>query len=278
MISASRSQTLKTFSSLMQDERVKTQAFVYKNWTMAKRNVFTLLEILFWPVVGFLSVGLLTEFAAMQPEMKAFVLVGVVSMGTVQVCQLDVAYVLLYDVWSKALKHGFIAPTGVRHLLLGSLVVGMARGGAVFFILMGASYAFFNFDFRVPGAGPVALFLFGLFLSAATVGVLVCILVLVFGNRADVAAWSLVSLMLLVCGIYYPVSILPAWAVPVAALIPLTYLLEYFRQFYGFKPVFSNPLAKGYILVLGYLLAEIFLMKMALRRAKKTGLLLKLSE
>jgi len=269
---------LKTSSSLLQDERVKTQAFVYKNWTMAKRNVFTLLEILFWPVVGFLSVGLLTEFAAMQPEMKAFVLVGVVSMGTVQVCQLDVAYVLLYDVWSKALKHGFIAPTGVRHLLLGSLVVGMARGGAVFFILMGASYAFFQFDFRVPGAGPLILFLFGLFLSAATVGVLVCILVLVFGNRADVAAWSLVSLMLLVCGVYYPVSILPGWAVPIAAMIPLTYLLEYFRQFYGFKPVFSNPLAKGYILVLAYLLVEIFLMKMALRRAKKTGLLLKLSE
>jgi ABC-2 type transport system permease protein len=269
---------LKTSSSLLQDERIKTQAFVYKNWTMAKRNVFTLLEILFWPVVGFLSVGLLTEFAAMQPEMKAFVLVGVVSMGTVQVCQLDVAYVLLYDVWSKALKHGFIAPTGVRHLLLGSLVVGMARGGAVFFILMGASYAFFQFDFRVPGAGPLALFLFGLFLSAATVGVLVCILVLVFGNRADVAAWSLVSLMLLVCGIYYPVSILPGWAVPIAAIIPLTYLLEYFRQFYGFTPVFSNPLAKGYILVLGYLLGEILLMKVALRRAKKTGLLLKLSE
>jgi ABC-2 type transport system permease protein len=278
MIYAFRSRTLKTSSSLFRDEWVKTQAFVYKNWTMAKRNVFTLLEILFWPVVGFLSVGLLTEFAAMQPEMKAFLLAGVVSMGTVQVCQLDVAYVLLYDVWSKALKHGFIAPTGVRHLLLGSLVVGMARGGSVFFILMGASYAFFQFDFRVPGAGPLILFLFGLFLCAATVGVLVCILVLVFGNRADVAAWSLVSLMLLVCGIYYPVSILPDWAVPVAALIPLTYFLEYFRQFYGFPPVFSNPLAKGYILVLAYLLVEIFLMKMALRRAKKTGLLLKLSE
>lgn len=262
----------------MQGEWIKTRAFAYKNWTMAKRNVFTLLEILFWPVVGFLSVGFLTEFAALKAEMKAFVLVGVVSMGTVQVCQLDVAYVLLYDVWSKALKHGFIAPTGIRHLILGSLFVGMARGGMVFFILMGASYAFFQFDFRVPGAWPVALFLFGLFLSSATVGVLVCILVLVFGNRADVAAWSLVSLMLLVCGIYYPVSILPAWVVPISAAIPLTYYLEYFRQFYGFTPVFSNPLAKGYLLVLGYLGAEIFLMKMALRRAKKTGLLLKLSE
>ena len=278
MTFASRSRTLKMSSWLLPSELIKTRAFVYKNWTMAKRNVFTLFEILFWPVVGFFSVGLLTEFAGMQPQMKAFVLVGVVSMGAIQVCQLDVAYVLLYDVWSKAVKHGFIAPVGIRHLLLGSLVVGMARGGAVFFMLMGASYAFFNFDFRVPGIGPLALFLFGLFLCAATVGILVCILVLIFGNRADVAAWSLVSLMLLVCGIYYPVSILPEWVVPLAALIPLTYMLEYFRQFYGFQPLFPHPLAKGYVLVLLYLLLEIFLMKVALRRAKKSGLLLKLSE
>lgn len=245
---------------------------------MTKRNIFTLFEILFWPVVGFLSVGLLAEFAALPKEMRAFILVGVIAMSTIQVCQLDVAYVLLYDVWSKAVKHGFIAPVGVRHLLAGSLVVGIARGGAVFAILSSASYSFFDFDFRVPGMGPLFLFLAGLFLCAAMVGILVCILVLIFGNRADVAAWSLVSLMLLVCGIYYPVSILPRWVTLIAGMIPLTYFLEYFRAYYGFQPVFAHALAKGYILGFGYLFLEVFLMKAALRRAKRTGLLLKLSE
>ena len=262
----------------LQNELVKTRAFVFKNWIMAKRNIFTAFEILFWPVVGFFSVGLLTEFAGLQPEMRAFVLVGVVAMSTVQVCQLDVAYVLLYDVWSKAVKHGFIAPVGVRHLFIGSMIVGVIRGTAVFFILMAASYYFFEFDFMVPGAGPLILFLFGLFLCAATVGILVCILVLIFGNRADVAAWSLVSLMLLVCGIYYPVTLLPSWVAAIAEGIPLTYFLEYFRSFYGFQPNFSHPLAKGFILVFLYLVVEVILMKAAIRKAKKAGLLLKLSE
>jgi ABC-2 type transport system permease protein len=269
---------LKISSWLIADELIKTRAFVFKNWVMTKRNIFTIFEILFWPVVGFLSVGLLTEFAGLQPQMRAFLLVGVVSMSTIQVCQLDVAYVLLYDVWSKAVKHGFIAPVGVRHLLLGSLIVGMARGAAVFFILMGASYYFFDFDFMAVGTGPMILFLLGLFLCAATVGILVCILVLIFGNRADVAAWSLVSLMLLVCGIYYPITILPRWVTPLSEIIPLTYFLDYFRHFYGFKPTFSHVLAKGFILVFVYLFLEIILMKAALRKAKKTGLLLKLSE
>jgi ABC-2 type transport system permease protein len=245
---------------------------------MTKRNVFTLFEILFWPLVGFLSVGLLAEFASLPLEMRAFILVGIVAMSTVQVCQLDVSYVLLYDVWSKALKHGFIAPVGIRHQLIGSMIVGMLRGGSVFVILMGASSLLFDFDFTVPGAGALCLFLLGLFLSAAMVGGLVCILVLTLGNRAEVAAWSLVSLMLLVCGIYYPVSILPRWAAALAELIPLTYFLEYFRQFYGFAPTYSHGLIKGYASVLAYLVLEVYLMKAALRRAKRTGLLLKLSE
>jgi ABC-2 type transport system permease protein len=110
------------------------------------------------------------------------------------------------------------------------------------------------------------------------VGVFVCILVLTFGNRAEVAAWSMVSLLLLLCGIYYPVSILPAWVRFLAELIPLTYFLEYFRQFYGFQPIFSHVLVKGYVMVIVYLVIEVLAMKAALLRAKRTGLLLKLSE
>ena len=263
---------------LLRNEATKVKAFMFKNWIMTKRNVFTVFEILFWPLVAFLSVGLLAEFASLSTEMKAFILIGVISMSAVQVCQLDVAYALLYDVWSKAIKHGFIAPVGIRHLLLGSLVVGITRGGAVYLILMGASYLIFDFNFTVPGLLPTCLFMFGLFLSAATIGAFVCILVFMFGHRAEVAAWSLVSLMLLLCGIYYPVSILPRWVATLAELIPLTYFLEYFRQFYGFEPNFSHVLAKGYVGVLVYLFLEVILMGAALGRAKRRGMLLKLSE
>ncbi|MGE5841607.1 MAG: ABC transporter permease [Deltaproteobacteria bacterium] len=264
--------------SLIQSEVAKTRAFAFKNWIMTKRNVFTLFEVLFWPLVAFLSVGLLAEFAALQPEMKAFILIGVISMSAVQVCQLDVAYALLYDVWSKAIKHGFAAPVGIRHLLFGSLIMGTLRGGSVFLILVAASYALFGFNFALPGALPVAFFVVGLFLSAAMVGIFVCILVLLFGNRAEVAAWSLVSLMLLLCGVYYPVSVLPPWVRILAEIIPLTYFLEYFRLFYGFPPIFSHVLIKGYVMVIVYLVIEVFAMNAALHKAKRTGLLLKLSE
>ncbi len=76
----------------------------------------------------------------------------------------------------------------------------------------------------------------------------------------------------------YPVTILPGWVVTAAKLIPQTYFLEYIRRFYGFEPSFSLVLAKGYIMVFAYLFMEILLMKAALGRAKRKGILLKFSE
>ena len=93
---------------------------------------------------------------------------------------------------------------------------------------------------------PAVALLAGLLLSAAGVGLLVSTLLMLFGLRAEVSAWSGVSLVLLLCGVYYPVSILPAPLQVVAAGVPLTHFLEAFRAHLGYAPVFTAPLLRGY--------------------------------
>ncbi|MGA2467505.1 MAG: ABC transporter permease [Thermodesulfobacteriota bacterium] len=266
--------------ALLNLQRVLIQiwAFVFKNWIIAKRNIFSLFEILFWPVVGFFSVGFLTSFLELDPNKTGFILVGIISMSVIQVCQIDVAYVLLYDLWSKSIKHTFIAPVQPFQLIFGSWLIGVIRSFFVFLLLLVFSGLAFGFDFLRPGIGPLVLFLLGLFLTAASVGMSVCILVLLFGYMADVAAWSLSSLMALVCGIYYPVSILPFPLPEIAQAIPLTYFLAYFRSFYGFNEGFKNVLAWGFGLAGLYVVVEAFLFKAVLQRARRTGVLIKLSE
>jgi ABC-2 type transport system permease protein len=245
---------------------------------MTKRNVFSLFEILFWPVVGFLSVGLLTNFLKLDANMSGFILIGIISMSVTQVCQIDVAYVLLYDLWSKSMKHTFIAPVHPIQLILGSWLIGVFRSSIVFLILSILSGVAFGFDFLRPGLGPLSLFLLGLFLISALVGISVCILVLLFGYKADIAAWSISSLMALICGIYYPISILPFPLPEIAQAIPLTYFLEYFRSFYGFDGEVKSFLSRGFGLTGLYLAVEAFLFKAVLYRARKNGILIKLSE
>jgi len=265
-------------SSNLQEMLVQTWAFVYKNWIITKRNVFSLFEILFWPVVGFFSVGLLTHFLNLSPDLSGFILIGIISMSVIQVCQIDVAYVLLYDLWSKSLKHTFAAPVRPFQLILGSWTIGIVRSLCVFFLLSVSSYFIFGFDFFRPGPGPLILFLFGLFLISAGVGMVVCILVLLFGYKADVAAWSFSYLLSLLCGIYYPVSILPMPLPAIARIIPLTYFLEFFRTYYGYRGEVRFLLAWGFGLAFLSLIVGAMLFRVVLDRARRIGTLIKLSE
>jgi ABC-2 type transport system permease protein len=110
---------------------------------------------------------------------------------------------------------------------------------------------------------------------AAVIGILVCISILTFGQKADVAAWSLSGLILLVSGIYYPVDVLPPVLQELARVIPLTYFLEYYRSIFIPGP---HHLATGAILAVFYLIMGLILFDRAIERARRTGILLRLSE
>src|SRR3972149_8847100 len=122
-------------SSNLQRVLIQIWAGLFKAGLIAKRNAFTLFEILFWPVVGFFSVGFLTSFLELDPNKTGFILVGIIAMSVIQVCQIDVAYVLLYDLWSKSLKHTFIAPVQSFQLIFGSWLIGVIRSFFVFLML-----------------------------------------------------------------------------------------------------------------------------------------------
>lgn len=82
----------------------KIIAFTYRNYLFAKRNIYAFVEVLFWPAVGVISIGLMSSFLELTSELKAFLLTGAIISGILQVTQLDVAYGFLYDVWSKSLR------------------------------------------------------------------------------------------------------------------------------------------------------------------------------
>jgi len=259
-------------------EAVRIYAFAHRSLLMAGRNVFFVFELVFWPLIGVISIGLMTRFLNLSAEDAAFVLIGTMALSAVQVCQLDVAYAVLFDIWSKSVKHQFLAPISIRHLALGAWLVGVGRGLLVFALMAVVSGRAFGFDFLTPGWPSLVLFLLGCFLTAFAVGLFVCSLVLLFGTRAEVSAWSAVNLVLVLCGIYYPVSVLPDPVARLAAVIPITYFLDAFRAPYGFAAQFQWPWLWGFLLAAAYLAAGHWALTSAVTRARRTGLLLKLSE
>jgi ABC-2 type transport system permease protein len=256
-------------------EAGRISASFYKSWIMAKRNFFTIFEVIFWPFIGLMSIGLMGTFFSLSPNTISFILIGAIAFSIIQVCQIDIAYVMLFDMWSKSIKHTFMAPVRGHHLIIGSLLFGILRSSLVFIILMVLSFYAFGFNFLIAGVIPVLVFMAGLFLTSASVGILVCISILRFGQRAEVAAWTITGIMMFLCGIYYPVSVLPESARIVARAIPLTYFLEYMRSFYGFGE--ANVMV-GFGLGIFYFAIGLIALERAIIMARRSGILLRLSE
>ena len=259
-------------------ELLAAWAVVVRNALMGVRNVFFFFELLFWPIVGVLSIGLMTRFLGLTAEQASFVLVGTLALSVINVCQLEVAYAMVLDVWSKSVKHQFMAPIGVRHLTTGAWLVGMVRGFVIFVLLSALGAWAFDFHVLAPGVGPAAVFLFGCFLTAWIVGVAVCALITLFGSRAEAFAWASVNLVLVLAGIYYPVSVLPRPVAVVAEAIPLTYFLDAYRAHFGFPSGFPAPITTGLLLSAVYAVLAHWAFRAAVERARQTGLLLKMSE
>jgi len=254
----------------------RVKAFAYRNAKFATGNFFSFIELVFWPIVSLVSIGLLGDYMKLHDKALAFVMTGAIAGGILQVTQLDASYSLLYEVWSKSMKHTFLAPVGASESLLGSWFVGMARGSLIFIIL--AACAVFLFGFTFPPVWVVLIFLAGIFGCALLLGLLVSILILVFGQKAEITAWMFAYLFMLVSGIYYPVNTLPKFFYYFAQAVPITYFLEFFRASFGFKPLLSFGLAKGFGLIVLYFVLGLKVMQFAFYQARKKGTIVRLSE
>ena len=256
----------------------KIWAFSTRSTLVNRRNVFAIFEMAFWPLIGVFSVGLLTRFLSLDGATVSFILIGAVTMNTIQIAQLDLSYALLYSVWSKSLKHEFIAPVRLFHILVGSGLVGLVRGLLVFVIMGGLSVYFFDMDLGRPGPAGLICFLLGLFLNAAIIGALVLALVLRFGQRAEVAAWAFSYLMLLLCGLYYPVSVLPRGGAVPGAAHPADLFSRLFPALLWLPPDVPAPPALRVLPNVVYLFLSYGLVCLTLKSAYRRGTLLRLSD
>jgi len=254
----------------------RAYAFTIRSAIFARRNLFVMTDVFFWPMISLVSIGLMAKFIHLGPQTLGFVMTGTLAAGILQITQLDVGYTVLYELWSKSLKHTLLTPIGISEGVSGTWVIGMIRGLIAFVLL--SSAAAWGFGFYLPGFFVTTLFLLGLFSCAFILGILVNILILSFGQKVEITAWMFAQLFMIICGIYYPIDVLPKILQYLALMVPITHFLEFFRQSYGFKAHTPYPLLSGFVLTLLYILLSLRFLGHAYTRARKKGIIIRLSE
>ena len=155
--------------------------------------------------------------------------IGTVVWAYLRAVFANVGEMVAWERWEGTIEYTMMAPISrLAHMLgvsLFSIVYGLARSA----LLLGVLALFFSVDLSNANLAGAAVILLVGSVSFLGFGIMAAVLPLLFPERGEEMTFVISSILLLVSGVYYPISVLPDWMEPLATVSPATYVLEGMR-------------------------------------------------
>ncbi|MCD6059545.1 MAG: type transporter [Thermomicrobiales bacterium] len=201
-------------------------AFVERNLYLVRRYWHLELAFLIFNVASAMSVLYIGE-AQMQAsgggsregrlDLVLYLGIGTVVWAYLRAVFANVGEMVAWERWEGTIEYTMMAPISrLAHMLgvsLFSIIYGLARSA----LLLGVLALFFSVDLSNANLG------------GAAVVIMAAVLPLLFPERGEEMTFVISSILLLVSGVYYPISVLPDWMEPLATISPATYVLSGMR-------------------------------------------------
>src|SRR5438128_5287987 len=240
---------------------------------------------LFYSLVSVLSIGYLASgLGTLGAEAASFdlrkaqlyLLVGALLWGYLSLVFMEAAYAISWERWEGTIEYTFMAPVRRITHLFGICLFAIGYGLARTFIVLLIAAAMFQLDFShadIPAALGV---LVASTLPLIGLSILTAVLPLLSPQKGEQMSIALQGFLLLVSGVYYPLTVLPVPMQLAGAASPLTYALAGIRSSLlegaGLReelPTIAILLGMGALMIP----ASVFVFGWAERRAKRLGLL-----
>ena len=213
-------------------------AFVERNLYLVRRYWHLELAFLIFNVASAMSVLYIGE-AQMQAsgggsregqlDLVLYLGIGTVVWAYLRAVFANVGEMVAWERWEGTIEYTMMAPISrLAHMLgvsLFSIIYGLARSA----LLLGVLALFFSVDLSNANLGGAALILLVGSISFLGFGIMAAVLPLLFPERGEEMTFVISSILLLVSGVYYPISVLPDWMEPLATISPATYVLAGMR-------------------------------------------------
>jgi ABC-2 type transport system permease protein len=213
-------------------------AFVERNLYLVRRYWHLELAFLVFNVASAMSVLYIGE-AQMQAtggasregqlDLVLYLGIGTVVWAYLRAVFANVGEMVAWERWEGTIEYTMMAPISrLAHMLgvsLFSIIYGLARSA----LLLGVLSLFFSVDLSRANLAGAALILLAGSISFLGFGIMAAVLPLLFPERGEEMTFVISSILLLVSGVYYPISVLPDWMEPLATISPATYVLEGMR-------------------------------------------------
>jgi ABC-2 type transport system permease protein len=256
-------------------------AFIERQFNLTKRYLGWEIVFLFYSIVNTLTIGLIAVGMGQSVHgighyQTLYLIIGALMWGFLSVIFNDISSSVAWERWEGTIEHTFMAPifriTHLGGVSIYAIVYGLIRSILVLFI---ASMFFGLSTENANYLGALLVMLASCF-SFLGLGLVAAVLPLLSPEKGSQATHILEGLLLLISGIYYPVSALPQWLQPVSYLSPATYTLEGVRSaLLDGAPTMSLMPIVGIEIVMAIVLIPFGLMVFSASEnyAKKVGLL-----
>lgn len=270
-------------SSLMHQGRA-TYAFFERNWNLTKRYWAWEIVWLVYSIVNAMSVTYIGKATSLLPgvtQSQINTLILYLLIGTSVWTYLSVTFDGVTDIinmerWEGTIEYTFMAPISRFTHMVGSCMYAVVHGMLFTFIQLIVVSAFFNLDL---GHANYLTAVFMLLLGSVSFigfGIATAVLPLLYTEKGMQMSFIVRSIILLVSGVYYPISVLPVWMQAIARISPATYVLNGLRAaIVDGKPIWSPEIWSNTwpLLITGVVSVPlgIFIFGIAEKYAKRTG-------
>ena len=211
----------------------RISALVQRYIYLLRSSGVRLVELIYWPFLQMLTWGFLQKYLADTKgplAMAAGVLIGSVLLWDILFrSKIGFSTTFIEEMWSRNLGNLLTSPLRPTELIAGLSAWSIIRLAVGMIPVAIAAYFIFGFNLLDLGL-PLVAFFAVLVLTSWALGLIAAGVILRYGLGAEELAWSLAFLLLPICCVYYPVSVLPDWLQPVALALPPTHVFEGMRS------------------------------------------------
>ena len=227
---------MRAVAAAARHELVGLVGVVERNWYLVKRYAWWELAFFVWTVAHTLSIVFIAKgVEAGGGQLDVNRLTTILLIGAVIWAYLGIIFEILtetvaWERWEGTIEYTFMAPLSRPVHLIGMGLFAIAYGVIRAALLFGVVAAFFSLDMPQANFGTALLLLAIASVSFIGIGMMTAVLPLISPEKGTQLGFIAQGIMLVVSGVYYPVSVLPTWMEWLSKISPATYALRGIRH------------------------------------------------
>lgn len=244
------------------------------------RSLERLADSFWWPTFNLLIWGLVTTYLQQQAGSYQFFislfLGGVIMWVFVYRSQEEIGVLLLQEAWDRNLLSMFSSPLTIWEFTIAAFLLSVLK--LIVSIIWMVALGYFLFQFNLFRYGLVLIPYAALLLvSGGIMGMIINSLIIRFGYRIQVFAWTLILVLQPFSGVFYPISSLPLWMQQIAKFLPTSYVFEGMRTVLREGRVDYPGLIASTLLNCFYFAFAVWFFAWSFKKARESGALMKFS-